>query len=72
MIEAVVVFAHGFKGGSRQPGDPRRHRRAVIVRERRLSGVPARLVERGIRSIRMIPYCLTSGTHMERDLPRVL
>jgi sirohydrochlorin ferrochelatase len=37
-----------------------------------LDGAADRLVERGIDSIVVIPYFLTEGLHMERDLPPTL
>jgi sirohydrochlorin ferrochelatase len=36
-----------------------------------LSGAAARLVARGVSQIIVIPYFLTLGTHMQRDLPRL-
>jgi sirohydrochlorin ferrochelatase len=36
-----------------------------------LSGAAARLVARGVSHIIVIPYFLTLGTHMQRDLPRL-
>lgn len=36
-----------------------------------LPGAAARLVARGVQSIVVIPYFLTLGTHMQRDLPRL-
>jgi len=37
-----------------------------------LEGAVARLVAQGIRQIKVIPYFLTLGTHLERDLPRLV
>ena len=37
-----------------------------------LEGAADRLVERGIDRIVVIPYFLTDGMHMERDLPPIL
>jgi sirohydrochlorin ferrochelatase len=36
-----------------------------------LSGAAARLVAGGVSRIIVIPYFLTLGTHMQRDLPRL-
>ena len=36
-----------------------------------LAGAAGRLVARGAQSIVVIPYFLTLGTHMQRDLPRL-
>lgn len=37
-----------------------------------LPGAAARLVEAGVDSITVIPYFLTLGLHMERDLPPLM
>ena len=37
-----------------------------------LAGAAARLIARGASSIIVIPYFLTLGTHMQRDLPRLV
>lgn len=37
-----------------------------------LPGAAARLAERGVQSILVVPYFLTLGTHMERDLPALV
>ena len=36
-----------------------------------LTGATALLIARGAKSIVVIPYFLTLGTHMQRDLPRL-
>jgi len=36
-----------------------------------LSGATALLITRGVQRIVVIPYFLTLGTHMQRDLPRL-
>jgi sirohydrochlorin ferrochelatase len=36
-----------------------------------LSGATALLIARGVKRIVVIPYFLTLGTHMQRDLPRL-
>jgi sirohydrochlorin ferrochelatase len=36
-----------------------------------LAGATALLIARGVRRIVVIPYFLTLGTHMQRDLPRL-
>jgi sirohydrochlorin ferrochelatase len=36
-----------------------------------LAGAVGRLVERGVRQVVVIPYFLTLGTHLERDLPKL-
>ena len=37
-----------------------------------LQGAVSRLTAQGVREIRVIPYFLTLGTHLERDLPRLV
>jgi sirohydrochlorin ferrochelatase len=37
-----------------------------------LSGATALLITRGVQRIVVIPYFLTLGTHMQRDLPRLV
>ena len=37
-----------------------------------LEGAVARLLAQGVHRIRVIPYFLTLGTHLERDLPRIV
>jgi len=37
-----------------------------------LSGAADRLIQRGATRIVVIPYFLTLGTHMQRDLPRLV
>jgi sirohydrochlorin ferrochelatase len=37
-----------------------------------LAGAMSRLIERGARRIIVVPYFLTVGTHLQRDLPRIV
>jgi sirohydrochlorin ferrochelatase len=37
-----------------------------------LAGAVARLAGRGVRHIIVLPYFLTLGVHLERDLPRIV
>jgi sirohydrochlorin ferrochelatase len=37
-----------------------------------LDGAVTRLAQRGVRRVVVIPYFLTLGTHLERDLPRLV
>ena len=37
-----------------------------------LASAVARLVGQGIRKVVVLPYFLTLGTHLERDLPRLI
>jgi sirohydrochlorin ferrochelatase len=85
VTEGIVVFAHGSRveaanqavrvvAAQLAESGKFRYVEAAFLElgEPSLPGAVARLVERGVRSIRVIPYFLTSGTHMERDLPRIL
>jgi sirohydrochlorin ferrochelatase len=36
-----------------------------------LEGAVAQLIDRGVRDLLVIPYFLTLGTHLERDLPKL-
>jgi sirohydrochlorin ferrochelatase len=85
VTEGIVVFAHGSRVEAANQavravtaqlaelGSFRYVEAAFLeLGEPSLSGAVARLVGEGVRSIRVIPYFLISGTHMERDLPRIL
>ena len=37
-----------------------------------LAGAVTRLADQGVRKILVLPYFLTLGTHLERDLPRLI
>ena len=37
-----------------------------------LAGAVERLVAQGVRKLVVLPYFLTLGTHLERDLPRLI
>ena len=37
-----------------------------------LAGAVERLVAQGVRKVVVLPYFLTLGTHLERDLPRLI
>ena len=37
-----------------------------------LAGAVERLVDQGVRKVVVLPYFLTLGTHLERDLPRLI
>jgi sirohydrochlorin ferrochelatase len=37
-----------------------------------LAGAVERLVAQGVRRVVVLPYFLTLGTHLERDLPRLI
>jgi len=84
-MTGIVVFAHGSRIES--ANDAVRQVAAELARSGGfcaveaaflelgvpdLEGAADRLVARGIDSIVVIPYFLTDGLHMERDLPPLL
>jgi sirohydrochlorin ferrochelatase len=83
--QGIIVFAHGSRVEAANQAVRRvaaqlaelgsfHHVEAAFLElgEPSLPGAVTKLVESGIRTIRVIPYFLTSGTHMERDLPRIV
>ena len=85
MSDGIVVFAHGSRVEAANEavravaaqlaklGSFRQVEPAFLeLGEPSLAGAIAKLAEGGARSIRVIPYFLTSGTHLERDLPRLV
>jgi len=82
-MTGFIVFAHGSRveGANQAVRDIAARMAAsrgdvvepafLELGEPDLSGAAARLVARGISSIVVIPYFLTLGTHMQRDLPRL-
>lgn len=85
MTTGIVVFAHGSRV---EPANQAvREVAAMLARagnfahveaaflelgEPDLVGATARLVEQGAERIVVLPYFLTLGLHMERDLPRLI
>lgn len=84
MTRGIIVFAHGSRIES--ANEAVRHVAAELARrggfehveaaflelgQPDLEGAVLRLADKGIRSIRVIPYFLTLGLHLERDLPRI-
>jgi len=83
-MRGIIVFAHGSRVESanqavravaadlsRATGD--RVEAAFLELGRPdLAGAAARLVEAGVDQITVIPYFLTLGLHMERDLPPLI
>jgi sirohydrochlorin ferrochelatase len=82
-MTGFVVFAHGSRVESAnqavrdvsvQMAASGRHiveAAFLELGEPDLAGAARRLVSRGAKRIVVIPYFLTLGTHMQRDLPRL-
>jgi sirohydrochlorin ferrochelatase len=85
VITGFVVFAHGSRIES--ANEAVRAASAELARlgsldhvepaflelgEPNLEGAVMRLAARGIRRIVVLPYFLTLGLHLERDLPRIV
>ena len=83
-MTGFIVFAHGSRIESanqavREVAARMAASRGEVVEaaflelgEPDLSGAAARLVARGVSRIIVVPYFLTLGTHMQRDLPRLV
>jgi sirohydrochlorin ferrochelatase len=67
--EGVREIAAGFARGGSFP-----HVEAAFLElgQPDLDGAVARLVNQGVRQIVVIPYFLTLGMHLERDLPALI
>ena len=85
MQTGIVIFAHGSSVAS--ANDAVRAVAADVARaggfelleaafleqgSPDLAGAVARLVERGAARVVVIPYFLTLGIHLQRDLPRIV
>jgi len=82
-MTGIVVFAHGSRIESanqavRDVAERLADSRSFLVEpaflelgQPDLAGAVARLVSRGAERIAVIPYFLTMGTHLQRDLPRL-
>jgi sirohydrochlorin ferrochelatase len=80
-MRGVIVFAHGSRVESANQavrtvaaelataGGFRVEAAFLELGTPDLAGAAARLVEAGVDSITVVPYFLTLGLHMERDLP---
>jgi sirohydrochlorin ferrochelatase len=84
MSTAIILFAHGSRiesanqavrnvaaDFSRASGNPDVEAAFLELGTPDLSGAVSSLAARGATTITVIPYFLTLGTHMERDLPRL-
>lgn len=85
MSTGIIVFAHGSRIESANQAvrvvaaelaraGPFEHVEAAFLElgQPDLDGAVLRLFGRGVNRIVIIPYFLTLGTHMERDLPRIV
>src|SRR4051794_8481009 len=80
-MRGIIVFAHGSRVASAneavrlvaaelaRAGEFQVEAAFLELGQPDLPGAAARLVEAGVDSITVIPYFLTLGLHMERDLP---
>ena len=84
MSTGIVVFAHGSRVESanqavravatelaRAGSFPHVEAAFLELGSPDLAGAAAKLVEQGVVRIVVLPYFLTLGLHMERDLPRL-
>ena len=85
MSLAIIVFGHGSRIESANESVRQAARELALaggiehvepafleLGEPSLEGAVTRLMARGVYQIRVIPYFLTLGLHMERDLPRLV
>jgi sirohydrochlorin ferrochelatase len=81
----IVLFAHGSRIESandavrraaadlaRANGDAKVEAAFLELGQPDLEGAVARLVSLGVRDVVVIPYFLTLGIHLERDLPELV
>jgi sirohydrochlorin ferrochelatase len=83
-MRGIIVFAHGSRVESANEavrtvaaelaiaGGFRVEAAFLELGTPDLPGAAARLVEAGVDSITVVPYFLTPGLHMERDLPPLI
>jgi sirohydrochlorin ferrochelatase len=82
--QGIIIFAHGSRIESaneavrsaaaevaRQGGLPFVEAAFLELGKPDLEGAVLQLASQGVRSILVIPYFLTLGLHLERDLPRI-
>ena len=85
MTTGIIVFAHGSRVESanqpvrlvaselaRAGNFPHVEAAFLELGEPDLAGAAAKLVDQGVERILVLPYFLTLGLHMERDLPRLV
>lgn len=84
-MSGLVVFAHGSRvpeanqavemvaaALSRAGGFPHVEPAFLELGAPDLPGAVARLLDQGVRHVVVVPYFLTLGTHLQRDLPRIV
>lgn len=84
MTQGIIVFAHGSRIESaneavravaaelaRQGGYQHVAAAFLELGQPNLEGAVVDLATKGVQSILVIPYFLTLGLHMDRDLPRI-
>jgi sirohydrochlorin ferrochelatase len=84
-MQGIIVFAHGSRVESandavrnvaaelaRAGGFPHVEAAFLELGKPDLAGAAGRLAAAGVDSIAVIPYFLTLGLHMERDLPPLI
>jgi sirohydrochlorin ferrochelatase len=85
LTSGIIVFAHGSRiesanqavrevvAGMLRPRGPYEHVEAAFLElgQPDLETAAARLVAAGVGRVVVIPYFLTLGLHLERDLPRL-
>ncbi len=85
MSPGIIVFAHGSRIESANQAVREVAARLALtgsfdhvetafleLGQPDLEGAVARLASRGVRRIVVVPYFLTPGLHLERDLPRIV
>jgi sirohydrochlorin cobaltochelatase len=84
MSQGIIVFAHGSRIESanqavravtaelaRRGGFAHVEAAFLELGQPDLEGAVSRLASQGVEAILVIPYFLTLGMHLERDLPRI-
>jgi sirohydrochlorin ferrochelatase len=84
MSDGIVIFAHGSRIESAneavrvvaaalaRSGDARVAPAFLELGEPDLETASSRLADLGVTRLVIVPYFLTPGLHMERDLPRIV
>jgi len=83
LTTGIIVFAHGSRlepaneavravAANWRAGVSKRGNSISGVSEPSLEGAVEALVARGVHDILVVPYFLTLGIHLERDLPSII
>jgi sirohydrochlorin ferrochelatase len=84
MKTGIVVFGHGssvasaneavkaIAAAAAEQGGWSLYETAFLEAEPRLSGAVAKLVQAGADEVLVLPYFLTLGIHLQRDLPQIV